>query len=190
MFYHIVNPQIKLKLLEPGHTEELYALTDKNRDYLGEWLPWVKDTQSSEQTGQFIDAARKQFAANKGFNCGIFYQGQLAGCIGFHSIDWNNKKSSIGYWLGAEYQGLGIMTGACRTLMDYAFNELELNRMEIRAGLHNYKSRAIPERLGFVLEGTIRQAEWLNGRYMDHVIYGMLSDDWIKQQEAADVQVG
>lgn len=56
--------------------------------------------------------------------------------------------------------------------------ELKLNRVEIRAGVHNLKSRAIPERLGFINEGTIRQAEWLYDCYIDHVIYGILESDW------------
>lgn len=145
---------------------------------MSEWLPWVNDTKSHDHTKNFIDYTLKQFANNNGFNCGVFYNDQIVGCIGFHSIDWGNKKTSIGYWLGEEYQGLGIMTKACKEFIDYAFNELKLNRIEIRAGLNNYKSRAIPERIGFTNEGTIRQAEWLYDHYIDHVIYGMLSDDW------------
>lgn len=178
MFSHSVNDDIKLKLLEARYADDLYELTNGNREYLREWLPWVDETISSEQTKNFIEFTLKQFADNNGFNCGIFYKDKIAGCIGFHGIDWGNKKTSIGYWLGAEFQKLGIMTNACRDLITYAFSELKLNRIEIRAGLHNLKSRAIPERLGFINEGTVRQAEYLYDHYIDHVVFGMLSSDW------------
>jgi ribosomal-protein-serine acetyltransferase len=63
-------------------------------------------------------------------------------------------------------------------LVDYAFNELGLNRLEIRCATENTKSRAIPQRLGFKQEGTIRQAEWLYDHYVDLVVYGILASEW------------
>jgi len=66
-------------------------------------------------------------------------------------------------------------------LTDYAFKELNLNKVEIRAALENKKSRGIPERLNFVNEGCNRQAEWLYDHYVDHVIYGMLAEEWIEE---------
>jgi ribosomal-protein-serine acetyltransferase len=69
------------------------------------------------------------------------------------------------------------MTRACKGLVEYAINSLGINRIELRACTENYKSRAIPERLGFKNEGTIRQVELINGRYHDHVIYGILKED-------------
>lgn len=178
MFSHNVTDDIQLRLLETRHAEELFALTDKNRKYLREWLPWVDATASSQQTKAYIQATLNAFADNNGLNLGIFYKENIAGCIGLHSIDWGNKKTSIGYWLAAEFQGHGMMTRACKALIDYAFYDLSLNRVEIRAAEFNAKSRAIPERLNFRNEGIVRQAEWLNDHYVDHVIYGMLREEW------------
>ncbi len=70
------------------------------------------------------------------------------------------------------------MTKTVKALMHYAFEELQLNKVEIRAAVGNVKSRAIPERLNFTIEGTIRDAEWLYDRYVDHVVYGMLVKEW------------
>ena len=178
MFKYAVNNDVSLKLLESRHAEELFSLTDRNREYLREWLPWIDGTTKVESTRDFISSSRLSFAENRGLNLGIFYKDQIAGCIGLHEIDRGNRKTSIGYWLGAEYQGKGIMTSSCRVLIDYAFNDLLLNRVEIRAAVTNSRSRSIPERLGFVNEGIVRQAEWLYDHYVDHVIYGMLRDEW------------
>jgi ribosomal-protein-serine acetyltransferase len=178
MFSCHLNERVELRLLEPKFSEELYSLTDKDRSYLREWLPWVDGTNSSESTRNFINFTLKEFANNNGFNAGIFFEGNIVGCIGLHGIDWNNKKTSIGYWLGSEYQGKGIMTESCRAVVGYIFNELGLNRVEIRAAVENNRSRAIPERLGFKQEGIIREAEWLYDHYVDHVVYGILKADW------------
>ncbi|TQR46020.1 GNAT family N-acetyltransferase [Paenibacillus popilliae] len=181
MFIHKINDDIQLKILEIRDANELFLLSDKNREYLREWLPWVDRTVSVGQTKEYIQFSLKLFAENNGFNLAIFYKSRIAGCIGLHSIDWSNRKTSIGYWLGEEYQGNGAMTSACKALINYIFNDLALNRVEIRAAVLNTKSRAIPERLGFLNEGTVRQAEWLYDHFVDHVVYGMLKEEWNKE---------
>ncbi|MCL4517403.1 MAG: GNAT family N-acetyltransferase [Firmicutes bacterium] len=178
MFSHKVNDDIQLKLLELHDAEEIFAQTDESRNCLREWLPWVDSTKTVEDTRSFIKATLNQFASNNGFQTGIWYKGQLAGVIGFHRIDWPNRSTNIGYWLGKRFQGQGIMTNSVRALVDIAFGEYNLNRVEIRAAVENLKSRAIPERLGFRNEGCIRQSEWLYDHFVDHIVYGMLAQDW------------
>ncbi|KPV42330.1 GNAT family N-acetyltransferase [Alicyclobacillus ferrooxydans] len=177
MFYYRVRDDIHLKLLELQDAKDVFTLTDGNRTYLREWLPWVDSTVTVDDTTAFIQSTLKQFAANHGFQAGILYKHQLVGVIGLHGIHWGNRSSSIGYWLGENFQGNGIMTEACKAAVNIAFGEYGLNRVEIRAAVENHKSRAIPERLGFQQEGICRQAEWLYDHYVDHVIYGMLAAD-------------
>src|SRR5690625_199905 len=88
------------------------------------------------------------------------------------------KIAYIGYWLDIEHQGKGIMTRAVRALTDYAFEEFDLNRVDIRAAVGNVKSRAIPERLGYKKEGVLRQSEWLYDHFVDHAVYSMLKSEW------------
>jgi len=179
MFYHLVSEDIQLKLLELRDADEIFALTDASRLYLREWLPWVDATATVEDSKTFIQSTLQQFAANKGFQAGILYKSELAGVIGFHEINWANRSTSIGYWLGEGFQGKGIMTSACRAMIDIAFREYELNRIEIRTAAGNRKSQAIPERLGFLQEGICRQEEWINDHFVDHVVYGLLAEDWL-----------
>jgi ribosomal-protein-serine acetyltransferase len=104
--------------------------------------------------------------------------GKIVGNMGFHNLDPNNKSAHIGYWLAREAEGRGLMTRCCRVLINYLFDELKLNRVQINCNVENLKSRAIPERLGFELEGIHRQVEFFGDRFGDWAIYAMLKEDW------------
>ncbi|MGG4041278.1 GNAT family N-acetyltransferase [Bacillus smithii] len=178
-----IDDQTYLKLVEEQDAEPLFNLTDSCRTYLREWLPWVDSTKAVEDTISFIELSKKKFASKNGMDAGIWYNGQLAGIIGLHFIDWSNKKTSIGYWLGEPFQGRGLMTKACIAMIHHIFNDLHLNRVEIRCAVLNSKSRAIPERLGFSQEGTIREAEWLYDHFVDHIVYSLLAREWKMQEK-------
>jgi len=178
MFNLKVDEDMELRLLQEKHAEDLFAMVDRNRDYLRPWMLWVDDTRSVEDTRKFRRAAFHRFEEKKGLQAGIFFEGRLVGVVGYNEIDWFGKSATLGYWLGASFQGRGIMTRACHALLGYAFGELGLNRVEIRAVLENMKSRAIPERLGFKHERTIKQAQWLHDHFADYAVYGMSAGEW------------
>lgn len=178
MFKHIIDKELELKLLDNCDRDELFALIDSNRPHLKQWLPWVDGTKSSDDLKGFIDSTKQQYVSDNGFQASIWYKGKIAGVIGFHNVNWTHKSTSIGYWLSKEFEGNGIMTRACKVFVDYAFKELNLNRVEIRCAENNHKSRAIPERLGFKNEGTLRESEWLYDHFVSHIVYGILKNEW------------
>ncbi|PLT28833.1 GNAT family N-acetyltransferase [Peribacillus deserti] len=182
MFQLYIDKDVSLRIFIDKDAEEFYQLTMDSKNYLREWLGWVDFTQKVEDTAAFIAGTHKGVAETGGHpkSAAIIYRGAIAGTIGFNEINKSHKFGIVGYWLGEGFQGKGIMTKACRAFVDYGFQTMGLNRIEIRAAEGNMKSRAIPERLGFTEEGKIRQAEWLYDHYVDHIVYGMLSDEWNK----------
>ena len=178
MFERSIDEHTSLRMLELSDAEAIFALVDVSRAYLREWLPWVDATQTANDTRSFIQSALDRYAQQNGMACRITFQGHIAGIIDMNRIDWTNSITEIGYWLRPDYQGRGIITKSCQALIHYAFAELGLNRVEIRAAPGNAKSRAIPERLGFMREGVLREAERLYDRYVDNVVYAMLRRDW------------
>lgn len=94
-------------------------------------------------------------------------------------MDWSARQTEIGYWLGDVYVGRGLAISACKQLINHAFNELQLNKVEITVATKNSKSKVIPERLGFKEGGVIHNYEYVNGEYHDRVIYGLLKEEWI-----------
>ncbi|PYZ98908.1 RimJ/RimL family protein N-acetyltransferase [Alteribacter lacisalsi] len=182
MFYREINEHTKLEILQDKHTEGLYQLTEEGRDYLSHWMPWAPAIKTADDTKGYIRSTLKEFAEGRSLACAILYKGEVAGTAAYHVIDYGNRKTSIGYWLGENYQGKGLMTVAVRELVNYAFEELGLNRIEIKAGVENSKSRAIAERLGFELEGIQRESEIVAGRFVDHAAYSLLKSKWEKNR--------
>lgn len=172
-----IDQRCFLRLLEEADADELYAVVDDNREYLARWMPWATN-QTLETTLEFIRNSRKQLGDNQGFQVAIVDDGRIVGVLGFHRVDWGNRSTSIGYWIAESYQGRGIVTQAVRALTDYAFSTWQLNRVEIRAGTGNERSRAIATRLGFKEEGVLREAERVGDRYVDHVVHAMLAAEW------------
>ena len=168
-----INSNLTMERLRLDHTQELYELTEINREYLREWLPWLDKIGSSSDTKAFIESA-----AGGSPNFTILYKGAMCGVAGFHEICQQHKIGSIGYWLAQNHTGKGIVTAVVNELLKIGFSDLSLNKIEIRCAENNIKSRAIPERLGFTCEATLRQCEWLYSKYVNHVIYSMLASEY------------
>ncbi|HZH61005.1 MAG TPA: GNAT family protein [Metabacillus sp.] len=179
MFKSVIDTNTYISILELRHANELFNLIDGSRESIGEWLAFPTFTKEVQDTKTFIEKSLNRFASNNGYWAGIWHKGKIAGSIGYLYLDWSNYKTEIGYWLGKDFEGLGIATKACNIFIEHAFTELKLNKVEINVATSNIKSKAIPKRLGFSKEGTIRNYEFLNGRYLDRNIYGLLKDDWL-----------
>lgn len=169
---------MKIRMLSGRDAQALYERTDESRAYLKQWLPWLDDMKSVDDSLTFIKNSFQLYNDRKGLTAGIFLNEVLVGIIGFNNLDFQHKIGYIGYWLAENYQGRGIMTTAVSAVVTYGFTELSLNRIELRAASENKPSRAIAERLGFTQEGRIRQAEWLYDHYVDHIVYSVLREEW------------
>ncbi|MFF2091807.1 GNAT family N-acetyltransferase [Paenibacillus sp. NPDC058174] len=178
MYKAVMDEENYLTVLEPRHANELYQLIDGSRESIGRWLAFPNQTKKVEDSLTFIEKSLKRLSDNNGYWAGIWHKGKIAGSIGFIYMDWSARKTEIGYWLGDEYLGKGLVTKATTLFINHSFKELDLRKVEINVASENLKSRAIPERLGFTAEGTIRNYEYLNGEYHDRIIYGLLKEEW------------
>jgi ribosomal-protein-serine acetyltransferase len=178
MLSHRIDDETELRLIEPHHAEALNALIEGNLEHIREWSGWLRRDRSIQNTHDFIKRNLARMAEDDGYALGIWHGGEMAGQIEYNYIDRANRKTDIGYWLGARFQGRGIVTKSCRALIDYAFGGLGLNRVEMHCAAENRRSRAIPERLGFRQEGVLVQAEWMHDHFHDLVVYAMLAGEW------------
>jgi ribosomal-protein-serine acetyltransferase len=173
-----VDDQINLVPLRKTSAYEIFQAIDSNRSHLREWLPFVDYTKEVTHTEQFIHSVTNSECPKKEHVYEIRKQGMLVGLVVLKEVDLINHKTEIGYWMIREAQGKGIMTACCRSLINHAFSQLEMNRIQIKTAVGNTRSSKIPQRLGFAYEGTEKHGELLNGVYVDLEVYRMLRSEW------------
>jgi ribosomal-protein-serine acetyltransferase len=178
MPYLKVDDETQLRAYEEKDAGALFSLVKSSYEHLRPFLHWVTPDYSPETAREFILQNRMAAEERKREGYGVFYQGELVGSVGLVKLDWSSKYAEIGYWIAKDFEGRGLITRSCRALIDYAFEQLGINRVEIRCATENARSRAIPEKLGFQLEGVLRQSIWRHERFYDVAIYGVLAEEW------------
>lgn len=172
-----VNDEITLRLPTIGDAEILFALVDKNREHLREFLGWVDSSNEVVDTRTFIEEGLPQWLSLHSLHLSIWKNDLLIGAVGFHNIDYLNHSTSMGYWLDKEHGGKGIMRKCVKVLIDYGFNSLKLHRIEIRCVTNNIRSQNVAESLGFQKEGVLKDAIHHYGEYFDAVLYSLIALD-------------
>jgi ribosomal-protein-serine acetyltransferase len=167
-----------LRPLDEDDVPELFMLTERNREHLRHWLPWVDMTLAEEDTRAFVRSVGAAIEAGLSVQFALVVDGRIVGVAGFHELDRVNDAVALGYWIAQEHQGRGLMTRAVEALVRIAFEKLGLNRVVIQAAVENGKSRAIAERLGFREEGVLREAERHSDSYFDLATYSLLAREW------------
>ncbi len=159
--------------------DAIWAVASGERERLGEWMPWVEGTTTRDVQRAWLE---QRVAETEGFEgCGIFVGDELAGGVGL-SWDPYGIAGEIGYWTRAPYEGRGLVTRSAQEFTRIAFEHVGLNRVVIRAGVGNVRSRAVPERLGYVEESVERGGGRGLGGFYDIVVYSMLADEWRARQ--------
>ena len=176
----IVDNQNTLRQLTREDASDIFNTIDSQREYLGKWLPFVEHTISVADPLAFIDSVVEAPEDKFNYTFTIQIDGRFGGIIGFKDTDRANRRTEIGYWLSEEYQGLGVMTKSVRRLCEFAFNELNMNKIQIKCAVGNSASIAIPVRLGFKLEGIERDGELLSGdAFTDIMVFSLLKVEYL-----------
>lgn len=157
----IKTERLLLRMPMPGDGKIVNAAIQASLDDLKPWLGFAQEEPSPQDTEINQLEAHLNFLKKEVLRYLIFDKetGSFIGSTGFHSIEWDVPKMEIGYWLDSRATGKGYMMEAVSALTELAFAALKCNRLEIQCDAENLKSRAIPEKLGFVLEGILKNDE-------------------------------
>jgi ribosomal-protein-serine acetyltransferase len=168
------NQDILIQTLKSQDSSKLFKLVENNRAYLREFLGWVDKSITENDTLTFIKIQEDKMQKKEALIFSVWYQKEIVGLIDLHAIDHANHSANIGYWISKDTQGKGIITKSVKAAIDYAFEKLSLHRIQILCATENKKSQAIPLRLGFSHEGTLKDAIWHYGNYFDAQLYGLV----------------
>lgn len=156
----------------------LFELFESERYYLAPWLPWLQLPQTLDETKQMIWEQQLFNQGGQRMTTFIAHREQLVGMLGFVRFDKRHHLGELGYWLARKYQGKGLMTNCCKKLLQYSFQELQLNRVELRIPANNPRSLKLAQRLHFTGEGTLRQAFLQDGRYQDVEVFSLIKEEF------------
>lgn len=179
----LITPDVVLRRNDPALAETIFAVVQAERERLGAWLPWVAHTRTVDDTLAYLGRTRLEWDDNRGFDYHVLSaaDGAYWGNIGLHSVSWAHARAEIGYWLSARAEGRGAMRAAVRALEDAAFT-LGFERLEIRCDPRNVRSLRVPEALGYMREGHLRQNQVEGGLRRDTLIFGKLRAEWAAAQ--------
>lgn len=175
-----IKSDFVLDKFSPNDGENLFKAIDKNRAFLRKRLPWLDHNKTVQDSINFIGECIKGYLENSSLILAIRHRTEIIGVVSFHQFDWEKKTSAVGYWLDEDFQGQGLISQACKILLEHGIAQMGLNKITISCAIDNMRSRAIAEKLGFQEVSIERKKEWLYDHFIDHVVYSISAEEWQK----------
>ena len=150
---------ILLRSVELKNANELFGIIEESREHLKKWLPWVEYVRSVNDERHIVKQWIYELQMRSATHLCIVFEDKIAGLVSTHQIDWINQRTSVGYWVRKEMTGNNLTTTATAVLMNYLFEKLRLHRIYIQAATDNGAGNKVIKKLGFKLEGVLRENE-------------------------------
>lgn len=175
----LLTDRLRLRAPRRGDAGPLHEAIEETLEQLVPWLPWARPGHSRTETRRYLRAARLAWTRRTAFEFVIEAPtgGPILGVTSLHRIDWLRRSAGIGYWIRRSRFGQGLATEASDAVLAHAFDALMLHRVEALVALANKPSQQVVEKLGFTREGVAREAEFVDGRFLDHYQYSLLEGD-------------
>ncbi|MFW9971180.1 MAG: GNAT family N-acetyltransferase [Candidatus Odinarchaeota archaeon] len=170
------------------------SLVPQNSDHINIYVKWSNDPKVRKlarwETPRTVEDVKNWFEPREGRNP-MFIVFEIwhkkdkkpIGQVGLSWIDWINGWANAFAYIGEpEYWSQGITTEATQLLIEYAFNELNLNKLQGGAAVENVGSWSVAEKVGFKFEGIRKNEMYVGGKYLDVKTYRISKEDWIKSK--------
>jgi RimJ/RimL family protein N-acetyltransferase len=178
----IETERLYIRPCQPGDGPDVHQAIESSLAELKLWLPFAEKVESQDEVETGVRESFAKFVKREDFRLHIYRKEDNAfiGSTGLHRIDWSLPKFEIGYWIRTDETKKGYMTEAVTRLVSFAVEHYGAKRVEIRCDPLNENSRKIPERLGFVLEGILRNDGWdtTKENLRDTCVYSILPQEW------------
>jgi RimJ/RimL family protein N-acetyltransferase len=179
--YRIQTERLVLRCWDPRDAPLLQAAIDASLEHLWDWMQWARGEPQDLQTKiGLLRRFRGNFDLGNDFVYGIFNpeESQVLGGTGFHT-QVGKDALEIGYWIHVDFINRGLATETARALTRVAFTVNEVKRVEIHCDHDNVRSAAVPRKLGFVHEATLRRRDVTpGGEPRDTMIWTLLDDEF------------
>jgi ribosomal-protein-serine acetyltransferase len=181
LFEELRGERIVVRPYRESDAQDLFEAVAESRDHIRPWLPFADAHQTIEESRDWIIQMMAHWLLREDLILSVWEAAtnRYLGGTGLHAHNWDTGYFEIGYWIRASAEGHGYITEAVRLLANYAFDTLKANRLEIRCDVLNVRSAAIPQRLGFVREGCLRNdATAPDGRIRSTLVFSLIPGEW------------
>ncbi len=177
----LTTPRLTLRRMMVADTNDMYEYA--SRQDVTKYLTWYPHPDR-EYTREYLQYLGKRYAAGMFYDWAVIYEPEckMVGTCGFTAFHCANDCAEVGYVLNPAYWGKGIATEALTRVLRFAFEELELNRVEARFMEDNQRSRRVMEKVGMRFEGVMREAMLIKGTYANVGVCSILRSEWQKLQ--------
>ena len=171
----LMTAEIQIRRYRPDDVDAVHAAVMESKRELSVWMPWCHETYSKQDTVTWVEGRQSDWESNKQWTFLIVNsRDEVLGSCGIHRLDLLNNCGELGYWVRTSAVGRGIATEATKQLCRWAFDERELERIEILASVENTASQRVAEKAGGIREGILRHRLRLNQCHHDGVLYSIL----------------
>jgi RimJ/RimL family protein N-acetyltransferase len=178
--YRIITPHLVIRCYNPIDAPLLAQSITESLDHLLPWMPWAAvEPEHLNAKVERMRLMRSNFDMGNEFVFGIFNleQNRLLGGTGLHPRVGSDALE-IGYWIHKDFTNHGYATETAAALTKVAFEILGVGRLEIHCSVENSRSAAIPVKLGYTHEATLRKRSFAHGRLTDQMIWSLFAEDY------------
>ncbi|WP_046726922.1 GNAT family N-acetyltransferase [Streptomyces humi] len=168
----------ELRPLEVWHAEELLAAVDRGREFIGRHVPLPEVIPDLDGARAYLRGYADKRAADAGSLHGLWLDGRLVGGLLFRTWDTAEGVCEAGCWLEPAVTGRGLVTRGMRVLVDWAFDERGMHRVEWHASSANEPSINVARRLGMTRDGVLRENYPHRGVRTDTEVWSVLAPEW------------
>jgi ribosomal-protein-serine acetyltransferase len=175
------TPRYILRPFRRRDGDALYEAVEPSLRDLAKWLPWAHGGYSRAEASRFVRDSTAAWSEGRAYDFTIRDKDDPDRHLGNISVWYTSRQNptgEIGYWIRSDAAGKGVCTEVTAAVCGLAFDELRMHRVVLRIAVGNRASERVAEKLGFVLEGTLRDEVKVGDTWMDHTVWGLLEPEY------------
>lgn len=178
----ILTTRTLTRRFREGDGKAFYDLIQENSSYIEDHFPILVESVRTPELGEeFVRRRLAKWLTQEEFAFGIWHvdEAEMIGFIHFRHLDWQTPKAEISYFLHQKKAGKGLMTEVMSRMIQFAFRELQLNKLTLKTLIDNYVSQRLARKVGFRREGDLRhEYQKASGVLLDVMLFGLTREEY------------
>jgi RimJ/RimL family protein N-acetyltransferase len=175
--HDVMRPEVKIRPYEFSDADDIYSAAIESVAEIGPWMPWCHSNYQRNDAEAWIEATIAGREAKTMYDFAIIADGKYVGGCGINHINWMDRTANLGYWVRTPVTRRGVATMAAREVINWAFAETTLNRIEIVSACKNIASQRVAEKLGADRDAVLRKRTLVNGQASDAILFSVIRPD-------------